>query len=72
MPKGSGISNRQDPEKEAEERERLPRPPDVARDRAGHIVREEPGEAIEAEQDRAQKEAPNDESPRGRRIRQSR
>ena len=72
MAKHTGIGNRQDPEKEARERERLRRPPDVARDRAGHIVHEDAAEQMEAEQDEARKEAPVDESPRGRRIRQSR
>ncbi|HEY8537162.1 MAG TPA: hypothetical protein VIL25_11950 [Vicinamibacterales bacterium] len=67
----TGISNRESPDEEREERNRLRRHPDTARDRAGHVVTEEPAERLEREEEE-HIQAPTDESPRGRRIRQSR
>lgn len=49
--KQAGISNRQTPEEEAEERRILQRPDDVGRDQAGHIVQESPAERSEADDD---------------------
>ena len=47
----SGISNRQPPEQEAEDRRILHRPDDIGRDQAGHIVQESAAERSEAEDD---------------------
>jgi hypothetical protein len=67
----TGISNRESPEQEQKERKEFGRGPDAARDRAGHIITEAPAERVEREQDE-HVQAPNEDSPRGRRIRQSR
>jgi hypothetical protein len=69
--KKTGISNRETPQEEERERKDFARDPDTARDRAGHIITEEPAERVEREDDE-HVQAPNDDSPRGRRIRQSR
>jgi hypothetical protein len=50
-PKQTGISNRQPPEQEAEERRVLQRPDDVGRDQAGHLVQESAAERSEADDD---------------------
>ena len=67
----AGISNRRSSRQEEEERKKLRRDPDTARDRAGHIITEAPAERLEREDDE-HVQAPNEASPRGRRIRQSR
>jgi hypothetical protein len=69
--KQTGISNRETAHQEEQERKVFGRHPDAARDRAGHIITEEPAERVEREDDE-HVQAPNDDSPRGRRIRQSR
>jgi hypothetical protein len=69
--KQSGISNRESPQQEEQERQSFGRDPNAARDRAGHKITEEPAERVEREEDE-HVQAPNEESPRGRRIRQSR
>lgn len=67
----TGISNRETPEEEKREREEFGRHPDTARDRAGHVTREEPAERLEREEDE-HVQAPTQKETRGRRIRQSR
>ena len=69
--KKTGISNRESPREEERERQEFGRDPNAARDRAGHIITEEPAERLEREDDE-HVQAPNEDSPRGRRIRQSR
>lgn len=49
--KQAGISNRETPEQEQQERDALQRPDDVGRDQAGHIVSESPAERTEADDD---------------------
>lgn len=68
----TGISNRETPEEEAGERERLRRPDDVARDQAGHLIKESGVDRIEAEDD-ASVQPPDAEGERGAQgIRRSR
>ncbi len=67
----TGISNRESPQQEERERQEFARDPNAARDRAGHIFTEDPAERIEREDDE-HVQAPNEVSPRGRRVRQSR
>ncbi len=67
----TGISNREPPEQEEQEREQFGRHPDTARDRAGHVTTEEPAERLEREEEE-HVQAPNDDDTGGRRIRQSR
>ena len=47
----TGISNREAPEQEDAERKKFGRPPNTARDRAGHVIEEEPAERFERELD---------------------
>lgn len=70
MPR-TGMSNRQSPEQEEQDRKRLERPPDAARDRAGHVIRETREERLEEDLS-GPTQAPVEESPRSRRERRSR
>jgi hypothetical protein len=67
----SGISNRETPEQERQERLTFGRDANAVRDRAGHVTAEDPAERLEREEEE-HVQAPNEQSPRGRRIRQSR
>ncbi|BCS33562.1 hypothetical protein TBR22_A27890 [Luteitalea sp. TBR-22] len=70
--KHTGISNRETAEVEQQERERLRRPDDTARDLAGHVVSESPAEASEAAEDSARPNPDGREGDPRRGIRQSR
>ena len=70
--KQAGISNRETPEQEQQEREALQRPDDVGRDQAGHIVSETPAERTEAEDDASRPRPDARPGDAGRDVRQSR
>lgn len=68
----TGISNRESPQKEEEDRKRKERTPDIARDQAGHVIKESREESLEPDE-RQQTRAPNkNEGPRSRREHRSR
>lgn len=70
--KQTGISNRQTPAEEERDREQLGRPPDVARDQAGHLISESPAEATEADDDASRPKPDSREGTTRREVRQSR
>jgi hypothetical protein len=70
--KQAGISNRETPEEEQQEREQLHRPDDVGRDQAGHLVSESPAERIEADDDASRPKPDARAGDQRRDVRQSR
>lgn len=70
--KQAGISNRETPQQEQQEREVLGRPDDVGRDQAGHLVSETPAERTEAEDDRSRPRPDARDGDARRDVRQSR
>lgn len=70
--KQTGISNRQTPAEEERDREQLDRPSDVERDQAGHVVRESPAEATEADDDASRPKPDGRDGTTRRDVRQSR
>ena len=70
--KQAGISNRETPQEEQQEREQLGRPDDVGRDQAGHLVTESPAERTEAEDDASRPKPDAREGDARREVRQSR
>lgn len=70
--KQAGISNRETPQEEQQEREELGRPDDVERDQAGHLVSETPAERIEADDDASRPKPDAREGDARRNVRQSR
>jgi hypothetical protein len=69
-PTGTGISNRESPEEEQDERDVLARPADATRDRAGHVGTESAAERVQRETD-AHVQAPSGDSKRSRGTRTS-
>lgn len=70
--KQAGISNRETPEEEQQEREALKRPDDIGRDQAGHLVSETPAERTEAEDDASRPRPDARPGDARREVRQSR
>lgn len=70
--KQTGISNRETPEQEQQEREVLKRPDDVGRDQAGHLVSESPAERTEADDDASRPRPGARDGDARREVRQSR
>lgn len=68
----TGISNREPPQKEEEDRKRNERTPDTARDQAGHVIKESREERLEPDE-RQQSRAPGKgDGPDSRREHRSR
>ena len=70
--KQTGMSNRQTPQQEQRDRDRLVRPDDVERDQAGHIVSESPAEATERDDDASRPRPDARDGAARREVRQSR
>lgn len=70
--KQAGISNRETPQQEQQERDALHRPDDVGRDQAGHLVSESPAERTEADDDASRPRPDAREGDARREVRQSR
>jgi len=70
--KQAGISNRETPQEEQQERDALGRPDDVGRDQAGHLVSESPAERTEAEDDASRPQPDARDGDARRDVRQSR
>ncbi len=72
MTKQAGISNRETPQEEQQERQEFARPDDVGRDQAGHLVSETPAERTEADDDGSRPKPDAREGDARRGVRQSR
>ncbi len=70
--KQAGISNRETPQEEQQERDTLARPDGVERDQAGHLVSASPAERLEADDDASRPRPDARDGDARRDVRQSR